>query len=385
MIRSKADFSLDRGNLIRRGSKGIIYARWQFRRKRYLRSTQRHDEAGAKLVAWSMYQSVRDEETLPQVRRSTATVADVLEIYTQHYQDMEKPLKKSSVTAAAGALRSFCRTVWPGRKFESINVYDINRQAVLDFRRIRRERDGIDGEDTVHNYRLNRVVGKMRAVFGRQARQLYQDHGIDLEPLDISITALREPRRNPQPVTSQQVWRAHLGVCRQWLHADPRRVVVFEIMRYAGLRDSEVLALRRHWIQLDDPIGQIAIITRSALTDPGKSTWTPKNGKDRFVPVRARLLRRWLDLLPSDDPHDYLIPAEYRSQEADWFRELSKFVGSYWPEKRKTLYELRRFAGSEHLQRFRDVPGTAAFLGDTVEVTYKHYASLLKQSSTNAL
>lgn len=385
MIKSKSEFSLARGNLMRRGSNGIIYVRFQFRGKRYLRSTERYDEPGARLVAWEMYKSIRDDAILPKIRRTNATVQDILDIYTRHYDQMEKPLKPGSVAASAGSLRSFCRTVWPGKPFSSIGVYDINRDAVLEYRRIKRAQDGIQGEDTLHNYRLNRTIGKMRAVFGKQALQLYADHRIDLDPLDMSITALREARRHPRPVQPIQVWKAHLAVCRRWLKEDPRRVVIFELMRFAGLRDSETLALRRHWIQRGDEVDQIAVISRSALNDPGKDSWTPKNGKDRWIPVRKKLVDRWLALLPDPDPYAYLIPADYRTHEARWFRELSQFVGQYWPDKTKTLYELRKFAGSEHLQKFRDVPGTAAFLGDTVQVTYRHYADLLKNTSTNAL
>ena len=388
MIRAKSEFSLSRGNLLRRGKKGMIYVRFQHAGRRYLRRTERFDEAGARVAAWQIYQAVisgQDGEPAPRKVRS-ATVADCVEVYQDGATTMERPVKRISMLTGISAIRTICRTVWPGRDLGKIKVSELNRDCVLAFRAARRAEDGIGAEgDSQHNYRLNRHIAKAQSLFGAEARKLYTAAGLSLPGEVLKTVRLREPQRIPRPVSASQVWRAHLRVARKFKRADPRCLVVYELMRYAGLRDSEVLAMRRHWIRYDGDVAYLDIINRSPMSDPAGAGYRPKNHRDRSVAVRRSLVERWLALLPPAAPHDHLIPADNRRQDSRWWRELSHTVRDCWPDQAKSLYELRRYAGSAYLSKTRDIPGTAKFLGDTIPVTFANYAWLLDEQTSTVL
>lgn len=388
MLRTKSEFSLERGNLTRRGKKGMIYCRFQHKGRRYLRRTEKFDERGAQMAAWQIYREVIEgsaPESKPRKVKS-ATVGQCIEVYNAGALTMERPVRKISRNSSLTALRTLCRTVWPERDLDKIKVTELNRDCVLEFRKRRRAEDGIPPEgDSQHNYRLNRHVGKAQSVFSREARKLYQEAGLVLPDKVLKTSRLVEPKKTPRPVQALDVWKAHLRVARAYKKKEPRALVAFEMMRYAGLRDSEVLALRRHWIRFEDDIAYLDIINRSVLNDPAGAGYRPKNHRDRHVPVRRELVERWLELLPDCGPHDYLLHGEDRAQSVRWWRRLSSLVHKVWPDRQKSLYELRRFAGSSYLSKTRDIPGTARFLGDTIEVTYKNYAWLLDEKANAVL
>lgn len=387
MIRNKSEFALEHGNLVRRGKKGMIYARFMVAGRRYLRKTDRFDEAGARIAAWAIYnEAIGGRLELTAKNPAAATVEQCLEIYIREAPTMERPIKPSSARNAASAVRSVCAALFPGKELGKIQVSQLDEEAARKFRLMRRQADGVGASgDLSHNYRINRVLARAASVFGKEIRKTYTAAGLHIPPDVLTIARLREPKRLARPVSGSQVWRAHLGVARRWKAIDPRRLVVFELMRYCGLRDSEVLAMRWHWIRKADGIAWIDIINREESSDPGRDGYRPKNHRDRSVPVRLALIDRWARLLPSEDPYGYVIPATQRSLYADWWRELSTTVRTYWPDRSKSLYELRRYAGSAYLSKTRDIPGTAAFLGDTIQITYANYAWLLDESSRVAL
>jgi hypothetical protein len=226
---------------------------------------------------------------------------------------------------------------------------------------------------------------QIRAVFADQPRRWYAQAGLvlpDLTELRLvrAETSARELRvRGYKSIGLDRLatMDAAAEVLRRSSSAEDRRIwAVYALMRWCGLRNSEVAGLRWEWLKR----GQRSFLwsfERRVLPD---GSWYFPKGTARDVPVRWRILGQLRRALQSRE--GYVIP---RSSMTDAVtlteRSINGFVRKFVPERTKGAYELRKQFGAEYCQRF-GLPATAVVMGHgDFKTTWNHYHDLLEEAA----
>jgi hypothetical protein len=157
---------------------------------------------------------------------------------------------------------------------------------------------------------------------------------------------------------------------------EDRRVwAVFALMRWCGLRNIEVAALRWEWLVR----GERNYLWRFESRQLEDGSWYAAKGSAGDVPVRRRLLgqlrwalktRRSGFVIPRANPTDAEVLTE---------RRINEFVRRWVPDRTKGAYELRKQFGAEYC-RAHGIEQTSRVLrhGD-IKTTWKHYHALLNE------
>ena len=203
-----------------------------------------------------------------------------------------------------------------------------------------------------------------RSMFSREVRPVYAD----LEMPDL--TAFREASMmgrhgdlSYQPFSGSEdraMMRAAVSARRA---GDVDLWLSYVLMRFGGLRDNEVLAVRRSWLVA----GRIEIRVRE--------DFSPKWGRSRIVPLPASVLRR----IPDGAPDAWLLLPEatptFRQNHV--YRKLNGMLRPHLLGRVKAAYELRKHFGSVIAQE-QGIEAAQYLLGhQSITTTQKHYASVL--------
>jgi integrase len=160
------------------------------------------------------------------------------------------------------------------------------------------------------------------------------------------------------------------------------------VLIYAGLRREELL-----WLTLDDVQlssrqggnGLIRVQAKTIETDAGPRSWQPKTKVNRAVPISSTL-RNYLDR--------YTPPASNESAGGGWFFPAP--TGGWWdPDNfsgralrqantdanlRWTCLDYRHTFGSQLAQRGVSLYKISALMGNSPEICWRHYASLIPEA-----
>jgi hypothetical protein len=225
---------------------------------------------------------------------------------------------------------------------------------------------------------------QIRAVFADQPRRWYAQADLvlpDLTELRLvrAETLAREQRfEGFTPIATGVLAEmdAAAELLRRSSSLEDRRVwAVFALMRWCGLRNIEVAALRWEWLVR----GERNYLWRFESRQLEDGSWYAAKGSAGDVPVRRRLLgqlrwalktRRTGFVIPRANPTDAEVLTE---------RRINEFVRRWVPDRTKGAYELRKQFGAEYC-RAHGIEQTSRVLrhGD-IKTTWKHYHALLNE------
>lgn len=387
MIHSKNDI-----NLYKMGKQPVWYYRFRVKvdrggywgSKEVRRSTGLTDKKAAKDFAWVDYlresgsavQSVR----MPR-RNDFPTIWEICDLYESKIGARAR-IKRETAHENVMALKRIISTGSGSNDPAAERVTILNEPLVISYRSKRYE--GVNREyeredDLKLNYSLNSYLRKAQNVFSKKAMKLYKEEGYKFPDItgfmEIGKLAQDDTKFIPidEDIDRRMIEDANTVLTKE----KPELFVIFELARFCGLRSGEILSLRWHWIQKSKNGYDIAIIYRTPRTDPSKEEFKPKS-RNRWVPVSTKRVNKWKRLLPAENGTDFVIPGKNKTWRSGLIeRDACNWVRPYIPGRTKRVHELRKQAGSDIATRY-GLMAAAQFLGDSIAVTEKHYASLLK-------
>jgi len=232
----------------------------------------------------------------------------------------------------------------------------------------------------------------VRAMFQPKALQWYAKAGLvlpDLRPLrEVRLPAAGRDAGGFEgfQVIGPDVLSAMDGaaeILRRSANMEERKVwAVYALMRWCGLRNSEVAALRWGWV-VRGRRGPVIELVRRVL--PDGAMWRPK-GSGGVVPVRRRLLaqlRRALRVSGGarrPEAEDFVIPRAHGTEVARLVeREVNGFVRPFLPGRQKAAYELRKQFGAEISMRDGIEVASRVLRHGDIKTTWKHYHALVNE------
>jgi integrase len=183
----------------------------------------------------------------------------------------------------------------------------------------------------------------------------------------------------------EAVYQAMVTAAEGLRATNPELWLVNAMLRRLGLRDAELLAARREWIELDfewpaDGMGPPVRVVMLVIKDRPEGAFPfqiLKHGAGRRLPLDGELAglllgrEGWLvgDGLSPSARHELI----YRVH-SQWMR---RFVGE---EAAKTNHQLRKYAGSKVFTA-HGLEAAAYFLGDSISTTDGYYRAWLKRGA----
>lgn len=354
-----------------------------YKTKEIRRSTGLTDIKAAREEAWRDYlrESGQDVKTQRVPRMQIfPTVGTICGLYESKIVSIAR-IQEQTAHRNVMALKRIISVGLGVRNPYKSHVTVLNEDLVIKFRTARYKAVGREydkGDDLKLNYSLNSYLRKSQSVFSKKAIRLYNSEGFKLPDISgyMKIEQLAQDDTKFIPI-SESTDRRMIGDANKDLANDfPEIFVVFELARFCGLRSGEISSLRWHWFVKSKHGYDIAIVYRTPRTDPGKEEFKPKS-RNRWAPVSAKRVNRWKKLLPPESETAYVIPGVNKTERAKLIeREACNWVARYIPDRNKRVHELRKQAGSDIATR-QGLMAAAQFLGDSMAVTEKHYASLL--------
>lgn len=150
---------------------------------------------------------------------------------------------------------------------------------------------------------------------------------------------------------------------------------------FQGLRDSEMLAMKRHWLWIspDGDHGTLSVQNTDIIFQNGShGEWIPKGKRKRVMPMHPR----YLSFIKSYGMQEPYMLAPHKDRWPDDNKKSNRF------DAKKSLAALAKRAGVEklnyHIMRHTFATGlvmkgvtlgeVAGLLGDSLKVTEDHYA-----------
>lgn len=364
------------------------FGRGRERRQKVSEYTQIKDaelQASKEVRKWVDANSGRtaESERVAVARGAVAKVADVLALLERTGDD--RLWEAGTARTYASALLTLARLVDAG------NPRQASLQAVLSTATIERWYAEKQGRTTVNwlarlpeNGGANSVIRNVKSIF--QERMLKFMTHLRLPDLKALAGAhyLKEEATEFEP-WEEATYRAMDEAAAKLRETQPELWLVNAMLRRLGLRDAELLAARREWIELEylpagDGVGPPQRLATLVIKDrlPGEFPFKVlKHGSGRNLPLDTELqeilLARegWL-VGPglSDSARTDLI---YRTH-SQWMRP---FVGE---DAAKTNHQLRKYAGSKVFTA-HGLEAAAYFLGDSIATTDRYYRAWLKRGA----
>jgi hypothetical protein len=334
--------------------------------KRHNRSTGHTDkklaQAQAKIIA---KQLLHGDARETMARPGYASVGDVCRVWLQMSEASTKRNNVSTLRkwvrsfaggdadavamtrCTAGELRTYLRA-WPGspegRKSTARQILAMFQPLAMDW------------------YRDARLVmpevTELRKVRVETKDDEEEFEGFALIPAAVlrEMDAAAEKLRTSADLEERRVW------------------AVYALMRWCGLRNIEVAALRRDWV-VKGKRSPLLRLVRTRL--PDGSWWKPK-GRSGEVPVRLRLLAQLRRALGRDG--EFVIPrANPTDAHVLTHRTINGFVRPFIPERTKGAYELRKQFGAEIAMRDGIEVASRLLRHGDIKTTWKHYHALVHE------
>lgn len=356
------------------------YYRVQIHGKRFNRSTGQTTRAAAIVQARALAKELRaggDARTM-MVKPGYATAGQLADVW----------MANATASTAADNVRVLARWIssWHAGDWREVSLAQCTGER---FERWLRDYQGSDvGRKT--------TWATLRALWQPKALRWYAKAGLVL-PDVAGLREVRPPAEDRKRGGRFQGFRvigpdvlARMDAAAEELRRAPelerRRVwAVYSLMRWCGLRNSEVAALRWGWIVRGRRGPVIELVER---TLPDGSTWQPK-GSSGTVPVRLRLLaqvRRAMRSASSDvrrdkrQATDYVIPRQHATDAARLVeREINDFVRPFLPDRQKGAYELRKQFGAEISMRDGIEVASRLLRHGSISTTWGHYHALVNE------
>jgi hypothetical protein len=335
--------------------------------KRWRRTTGHSDKKlalrKAKIIAQQFLEGSDARETM--ARPGYATVGDVCKVWLQM---SEAATKRNNVSTLRKWVRSFSEAdpdgvaltrctaaelrkylrAWPGspegRKSTARQILAMFQPLAMDWYR--------DAKLVMPD------VSELRKVRVETKDDEEEFEGFTLIPAAVlkEMDAAAEKLRTSADLEERRVW------------------AVYALMRWCGLRNIEVAALRRDWV-VKGKRSPLLRMVRTRL--PDGSWWKPK-GRSGEVPARLRLLAQLRRALGRDG--EFVIPRENPTDaHVLTHRTINGFVRPFIPERTKGAYELRKQFGAEIAMRDGIEVASRLLRHGDIKTTWKHYHALVHE------
>jgi integrase len=168
----------------------------------------------------------------------------------------------------------------------------------------------------------------------------------------------------------------------RWANQFRNAHATYWLVRKCGLRNVEVEHLRWDWFERDE--NGLWLNLKKRYDASGRLVWKPK-GREGSVPVSPRLYEELLTVLGPARPglEGYVLAGTKDHRDDGTHRAPSKFCRKYLGgERDKSLYELRKQAGSEVALR-DGIEAASKFLRHAdLKTTWDYYIDLIKYRKT---
>ena len=224
---------------------------------------------------------------------------------------------------------------------------------------------------------------QIRAVFAPEPMRWYGKAGLVLPDMSelraVKIAGRQTEQRfegfTPIPEDVLRRMDAAAERLRTARSANLRRLwAVYALMRWCGLRNIEVAALRWEWL-VEGTKGRLWRIEQRRLED---GTWFHPKGRSGDVPMRAELLEQLA--AATGNRKGFVIPrANPTEAETVTERTINRFVRRFIPDRNKGAYELRKQFGAQVALRDGLEVASRMLRHGSIQTTWKHYHALLHE------
>jgi integrase len=337
-------------------------------KQRFKRSTGETTLAAAIVQAKVIRrQLLEDGQARTSMKRpGYATVGDVLGVW------MERS-RASTRKNNASALRKWVRSFVNGEE-DGVSMTRLTAEA---FERYLQKWPGSpQGRESTWR--------QIRAVFADEPMRWYKQAGLVLPEME-DFRAVRGKSKVREefyegyvPMPVEVLARMDAGAERLRKSADleERKVwAVYALMRWCGLRNIEVAALRWEWLVR----GQRGYLWKFERYQDEAGQWQMPKGRPGQVPVRTRLIGQLRWALKTRRS-GFVIPRAHKTEaEVLTERKINGFVRPFVPERTKGAYELRKQFGAEVAQRDGIEVASRVLRHVDIKTTWKHYHALLNE------
>jgi integrase len=321
----------------------------------------------AKIIAKSLLTGGDARETM--ARPGYATVGDVCRVWLEMSEAMTR---KNNASAFRKFVRSFA-----GGDPDGVSMTRCSAGA---FEKYLRAWPG------AHEGRKS-TARQIRVMFGKKPMRWYRHEGLVLPDMSefcevMAENVKGEARQKFQGIESVTLARMEAAAEQLRMSADleERKLwAVWALMRWCGLRNIEVAALRWSWIKRGAKHWEIRVLEYS-YADGTK--FAPKKSAG-VVPIRRRVLGQLLRALGRDG--EFVIPRGNPTEaKILTSRTINGFMRPFFPEagpKEKKAYLLRKQSGSEVAQKY-GLTAMATFLRQKgIKTAWDNYHAQLQPLS----
>jgi integrase len=318
----------------------------------------------AKVLARQHLEQAAQKTTLPCYR----TLADVVEFY----RVMPKRAGQKAEDLNVMWLKCIVREAW-GRDLKDVRIDAIGPKLWREFM-TKRQGGKLDlAKRRLGNASINTAVRCAASIFIKRLRPLYKEEGIIIPEDACDIHWLPVVRRPPAELDQSEILETI-----QSLATNPRTLPDWRTLataRFAGLRRSEIMALRGGWYA--EHRGKPVV----ELRDRPEEDFLTKTGRSYRATILDPELARQLKATPKDEL--FVLPV-WESRER-WFAfEPQKWLKPFMPSVQKPLQRLRGLY-ADHLAELTEDAITARLAGvkeaskalghTTTTTTSNHYLS----------
>jgi integrase len=296
------------------------------------------------------------------------------ERFDEGLKNLDFRIKPKAIRDSAKYFRDVITVAFPKKQWRKVLISDVAQDEVcLDWRRHCFNDVGkIFGadDDLKLNRSLNAKLRQARAVVSKGSRSLWKKRGW-LVPDAIFPGGLLSAGSFKFKQIPKQIDEAMQAAANDPKHKDypgAEGAVVYQIARYTGATSQEIGAMQWDWFDKVDDTWYLDIGRREGFT-------TKWDTKDRRLPVKAQHIERWKEVLGVSDPviGRIIKPGKHNCV----YRDLSKWIAGYIPDRQKRLHEVRKQAGSDYYSKTKDPQATSDFMGDSLQTTFAHYVEPL--------
>lgn len=316
----------------------VYYCRFQFRGREVYQSLKTSSKAEAKRRAQILLENAHDEKWAHPRSKKCCTLGDILAAYR------EASIKPSDDTRSNNIYRllSIVAPKTPEKEAAKLSADVCTDAAIFEYRnRCSNPPPAAKGQPQVAprpNGSINSDVRKARSIFSKDAMAYYRAKGLSLPdtiPAFLGVRHLEAPNAGYQPIGEATAAKIDEGIAKLKTE-DIELWKVLSIMRRMGLRNGEVLAMKGHWLEQTPQGPAIAIRNRA--------DWQPKNRVEATILIDEELAE---ELAKSGKDEYVIAPRKTPTQRYNLlYRTASKWIRRHIPGRTKSLYELRKEAGS---------------------------------------
>jgi integrase len=346
----------------------FYYYRLKIHGKRFKRSTNQTTLAAAiaqaKVIRRELLEDGQGRATMKQP--GFASVGDVLRVW----------MERSTAETRANNRSTFRKWVRSFANGEPDEVSMTRCTAELFERYLQKWPGSPQGRESTWR--------QIRAVFAKEPMRWYKQAGLVLPDLEDfrAVRGKSKVREEfyegyvPMPVEVLAKMDAAVEKLRTSADLEERKVwAVYALMRWCGMRNIEVAALRWEWLVR----GQRGYLWKFERYQDEAGTWQMPKGRPGQVPVRRRLIGQLRYALKTRRS-GFVIPRLNKTEaEILTERRINGFVRPFVPERTKGAYELRKQFGAEVAQRDGIEVASRVLRHVDIKTTWKHYHALLNE------